>query len=145
MASVDVSHVGLRVRDLDRSMRFYEALGFTEVKRLTVPDKMAAGLLGLEAPIGFGAVYLRNDGFVLQLITFAGYPAPDEPERTMVGAARLLHRGLGLRHVVDEQRQMGQAGTIVADPGGGFACMVRDPDGQLLELLHSGVRPVPAV
>jgi lactoylglutathione lyase len=33
-------------------------------------------------------------------------------------------------------------GTIVADPGGGFACMMRDPEGQLLELLSSSVRPV---
>jgi hypothetical protein len=33
--------------------------------------------------------------------------------------------------------------TVVADPGGGFACMVRDPEGQLIELIHSSVRPVP--
>jgi len=143
--SANVSHVGLRVRDLDRSKRFYEALGFTEVKRLTVPDKMAAGLLGLEAPIGFGAVYLRNDGFVLQLITFSGYPAPDEPERTMVGAG-LTHLSLLVDDMAQAQAAVQEAGgTIVVDPGGGFACMVRDPEGQLLELLHSGVRPVPAV
>ena len=33
-------------------------------------------------------------------------------------------------------------GTVVADPGGGFACMVRDPDGQLIELVNEKVRPV---
>ena len=52
---------------------------------LTVPDAVAGGLLA-DASIGFEAVYMCNDGFVLQLLTFAGYPAPDEPERTMVGA-----------------------------------------------------------
>jgi catechol 2,3-dioxygenase-like lactoylglutathione lyase family enzyme len=140
---MNVSHIGLRVRDLGRSQRFYEALGFTEMKRLKVPDSMAAALLGLTPPIGFEAVYLHNGGVVLQFLDFSGYPAPDEPERTMVGA--------GLTHVsiaVDDMGQAQQAvkeagGTVVADPGGGFACMVRDPEGQLIELIHSSVRPVP--
>ena len=74
--SVNVSHLGLRVRDLATMQKFYEALGFREVNRMTVPDPMAAGLLGLTPPIGFEAVYLDNDGFVLQLLTFSGHPAP---------------------------------------------------------------------
>ena len=141
--SADVSHVGLRVRDLDRAKRFYEALGFSEVNRLTVPDKMAAGLLGLTPPIGFEAAYLQNNGFVLQLITFSGYAAPDERERGMTGAG-LTHLSIAVDDMAQAQAAVQAAGgTIVADPGGGFACMVRDPEGQLLELLSSGVRPVP--
>ena len=141
--SADVSHVGLRVRDLDRSKRFYEALGFSEVKCLTVPDKMAAGLLGLTPPIGFEAAYLQNNRFILQLITFSGYPAPDEPERGMTGAG-LTHLSIAVDDMAQAQAAVQAAGgTIVADPGGGFACMVRDPEGQLLELLSAGVRPVP--
>ena len=144
-ASTDVSHVGLRVRDLDRAKRFYEALGFSEVNRLTVPDKMAAGLLGLTPPIGFEAVYLQNNGFVLQLITFSGYPAPDESERGMTGAG-LTHLSIAVDDMAQAQAAVQAAGgSIVADPGGGFACMVRDPEGQLLELLSSAVRPVPRV
>ena len=138
-----VSHVGLRVRDLDASKRFYEALGFAEVKRLTIPDEMAAGLLPLTAPIGFEAAYLQNDGFVLQLLTFAGHPAPDEPERTMV-AAGLTHLSIAVDDMALAQAAVTSAGgTIVADPGGGFACMARDPEGQLIELVHNKVRPVP--
>lgn len=139
-----VSHVGLRVRDLERAQRFYEALGFIEVNRLTVPDKMAAGLLGLESPIGFEAVYLQNGDFVLQLITLSGHPAPDGPERSMVGAG-LTHISLAVDDMVEAQEAVrAGGGRIVADPGGGFACMVRDPDGQLLELILSSVRPVPS-
>lgn len=138
-----VSHVGLRVRDLDAAKRFYEALGFTEVKRLTIPDEMAAGLLPLTPPIGFEAVYLRDDGFVLQLLTFAGHPAPDEPERTMVGAG-LTHLSIAVDDMAEAQAAVTSAGgTIIADPGGGFACMARDPEGQLIELVHNRVRPVP--
>ena len=141
--SADVSHVGLRVRDLDRAKRFYEALGFSEVKCLTVPDKMAAGLLGLTPPIGFEAAYLQNNRFILQLITFSGYPAPDEPERGMTGAG-LTHLSIAVDDMAQAQAAVQAAGgTIVADPGGGFACMVRDPEGQLLELLSAAVRPVP--
>ena len=140
---MNVSHLGLRVRDLDRAKRFYEALGFTEAKRLTVPDKVASGLLGLTAPIGFEAVYMSNDGFVLQLLTLAGYPAPDEPGRTMVGAG-LTHLSIAVDDLAATQAAVKAAGgTVIADPGGGFACMVRDPDGQLIELIHSRVRPVP--
>lgn len=58
---MNVSHLGLRVRDLPKVQRFYEALGFREMNRLTVPDKLAGALLGLEPPIGFEAVYLDND------------------------------------------------------------------------------------
>lgn len=138
-----VSHVGLRVRDLETAKRFYEALGFTEVKRLAIPDEMAAGLLPLSPPIGFEAVYLRNDGFVLQLLTFSGHPAPEQPERDMVGAG-LTHLSIAVDDVAAARDAVTSAGgTIVADPGGGYACMARDPEGQLIELVHNKVRPVP--
>jgi len=139
---MNVSHVGLRVRNLDSSRRFYEALGFTEAKRLNVPDEVAGGLLGLTPPIGFEAVYLQNDGFVLQLLTFSGYPAPEEPERNMVGAG-LTHLSIAVDDMAEAQAAVKSAGgSVIADPGGGFACMVRDPEGHLVELIHSKVRPV---
>ena len=140
---MNVSHVGLRVRDIDASKRFYEALGFTEANRLTIPDKVTAGLLPLTPPIGFEAAYLVNDGFVLQLLTFSGYPAPDEPERTMVGAG-LTHLSIAVDDMTAALAAVKAAGgTIIADPGGGFATMARDPEGQLIELVHNSVRPVP--
>lgn len=138
-----VSHVGLRVRDLEASKRFYEALGFLEAKRMTVPDKLAEGLLGLTPPIGFEAVYLRNDGFVLQLLTFSGHPAPEAPEGSMVNAG-LTHLSITVDDMAEAQAAASAAGgAVVADPGGGYACMLRDPEGQLIELVHSSVRPVP--
>lgn len=139
---MDVSHVGVRVRDLEKSVAFYEALGFAEVRRLAVPDPIAQGLLGLAPPIGFEAVYLRNGGVVLQLLTFSGYPAPQEPQRGLVGAG-LTHLSIAVADLAAAQASVEAAGgTVVADPGGGFACMVRDPDGQLIELVHERVRPV---
>lgn len=139
---MDVSHIGVRVRDLDASLKFYTALGFTEVKRLTVPDQVAESLLGLAPPIGFEAVYLRNGGVVLQLLTFSGHPAPDEPERGMVEAG-LTHLSIAVADLAATRDAVTAAGgAVVADPGGGFACMVRDPDGQLIELVNERVRPI---
>ncbi|MGE2736602.1 VOC family protein [Mycolicibacterium vaccae] len=141
---MNVSHIGLRVRDLERSKTFYEALGFEEVKRLTMPDEMAQGLVGLEPPIGFEAAYLRNDGVVLQLLTFSGHPAPDEPERGLLGAG-LTHMSIAVTDMAAARAAVtAGGGGVVSDPGGGFVCMVRDPDGQLLELVSERVRPVPA-
>ncbi|BBZ32514.1 VOC family protein [Mycolicibacterium confluentis] len=139
---MSVSHIGLRVRDLDTSKLFYEALGFTEVNRLTVPDKIAEGLLGLASPIGFEAIYLRKDAFVLQLLTFSGHPAPEEAERGMVNGG-LTHLSLAVDDVEAAKAAVrSSGGTVTAEPPGGYACMVRDPEGQLIELIHSSVRPV---
>ncbi|MGV0653572.1 VOC family protein [Mycolicibacterium thermoresistibile] len=140
---MSVSHVGLRVRDIDAVQPFYTALGFTEANRLTVPDQMAAGLLGLEPPIGFEAVYLRRGDFVLQLLTMSGHPAPEAPPRDLVGAG-LTHLSIAVDDMaaaLDAVTATG--GTVVADPGGGYACMVRDPGGQLIELVHTRWQPVP--
>lgn len=139
-----VSHVGLRVRDLDASKRFFEALGFTEAKRLALPDKISAGLLPLTPPIGFEAIYLANDGFVLQLLSFSGHPAPEEPERTMVGAG-LTHFSMAVDDMAETLAAVRRAGgTVLGDSDGGYAYLFRTPEGQLVELIHSSVRPVPA-
>lgn len=63
-----------------------------------MPDKVAGGLLGLAAPIGFEAIYLRKDDFVLQLLTFTGYPAPEEAQRNMVNGG-LTHLSLAVDDV----------------------------------------------
>src|SRR4029077_1293136 len=75
MASV-FNHVGLCVTDLARSRRFYEELlcfGFQ--RELRPPDDPSARLLRLPAPLGMTAVYLERDGFVLELLHFAGVGA----------------------------------------------------------------------
>ena len=132
-----VNHVGLCVTDLDRSRRFYEqVLGFAGARELAVPDGPAATLLRVPAPVGLTAVYLERDGFVLELLHF---------ERT--GNAPRRDRAFtepGLTHLSFTVDDLAATCALVAETGGevladtdvgGFAVMVRDPDGQLLELL----------
>ena len=65
------SHVGQCVRDLEATRAFYvEVLGFEEVMELDVSGSQTAKLLRLAEPVEMQAVYLRRDGFVLELLAF---------------------------------------------------------------------------
>ena len=66
------NHVGQCVTDLARSRRFYvELLDFEEIRELKPPDDPSAKLLRLDPPLGMTALYLRRDGFVLELLHFS--------------------------------------------------------------------------
>ena len=135
-----VNHVGHCVTDLDRSVRFYtELLGFEVGWEITVPDDPTGYLLDIPAPVGLRAVYLRAGAFVLELLHFdrSGNPAP----------ARRVFNEPGLTHIsicVDDPASVVDR---VADFGGSvaasmlpMAAIIRDPDGQLLELLPMSYR-----
>lgn len=132
-----VNHVGLCVSDLRASQRFYEGLGFEHdaARDLQPPDAVTGRLLGIEPPVGLTAVYLRRDEFTLELLH---YRRPDNPASN----ARPMNQP-GLTHLsfsVDELDSAIEAvcalgGEVIESSNIGLAVMVRDPDGQLLELL----------
>jgi lactoylglutathione lyase len=134
------NHTGQVVTDLERSKRFYqEVLGFAPWYEVTPPDDPTAKLTGLEPPLGMTASYLTLDGFVLELMQFAA------PGATAAFAARRMNEP-GLTHLsisVDDVRATAAkaaeyGGEIVEATDIGNAMFIRDPDGQLLELLPAG-------
>jgi lactoylglutathione lyase len=135
-----VNHVGLCVTDLQRSRAFYEgALGFRHRSDLAVPDAPAATLLQVAPPVGLRAVYLERDGWVLELLHF------DRPGNE--AARNRPFTEPGLTHISFTVDDLASACALVGEHGGevleeteipGMAIMVRDPDGQLLELLPGG-------
>ena len=141
MASgVAFNHVGQCVKDLARSRRFYEELLSFEVEReVHPPDDPSGKLLRLPTPLGMTALYLRRDGLVLELLHFEAGTEP-APERVM--------NEPGLTHVsvsVDDvdavcSRVSEYGGEVLADTNIGAGIFVRDPDGQLLELLPMSYR-----
>lgn len=136
-----VNHVGVRVSDLDASQRFYTALGFTEKMTMDVPDDPSARLLMVDTPAGLTASYLTAGSFILELIAF-DHHAAGANERGMTDAG-LTHISLGVDDLAAaKQAVVDNGGTVVEDSDVGVAVMVRDPDGQLLELLLSDYRPV---
>ncbi len=134
------NHVGLCVADLDRSIRFYvELLGFEVEREVVVGDGVAGPLLAVEAPVGLRAVYLRAGSFVLELLHFDRLGNPP-------AAARVFNEP-GLTHLsvcVDDPAQLAEqverfGGSVVTSllP---MALIIKDPDGQLLELLPMSYR-----
>jgi len=130
------NHVGLCVSDPERSRRFYEGLlGFQFWWELELPDEGTAQLLQLDGPIGVRATYLVRDGFVLELIDFSKRDAQVRPLRVMdeVGLTHMSLSVSDLAGVLAEVESFG--GTVVKDTATEAFAMIRDPDGQLIELL----------
>ncbi|HMG40329.1 MAG TPA: VOC family protein [Acidimicrobiales bacterium] len=134
-----VNHVGQCVADIGRAERFYvELLGFEVDRRLDVPDEAAGPLLGVAPPVGLSATYLRKGDFQLELLA---YDRPGNPpfRPRVLNEPGLTHLSMSvddLDATVDRVEALG--GEIVTRLP--FAAFVRDPDGQLLELLPMSFR-----
>lgn len=137
--SARYSHTGCCVTDLERSRRFYtEVLGFTEVLAFDVTGPEAARLMGLAEPLHLRAVYLRLDGFVLELLGFTD-PPPEPPTDWSIRRPGLTH----LSVMVDDldaacARVEACGGRVLGERRVTGAVFVEDPDGRPVELLAPG-------
>jgi len=131
------NHLGHCVTDLRRSRRFYEELlEFEFLREINPPDDPSNKLLRLENPMGMTAAYLKRDGFILELLHYSGDGAKALPARE-----RAMNEP-GLTHIsvsadIDDicARIGDYGGEVLDDTNIGFGIFVRDPDGQLIELL----------
>jgi catechol 2,3-dioxygenase-like lactoylglutathione lyase family enzyme len=139
--TVVFNHVGLCVTDLDRARAFYEqALGFRYWWELEAPDEPTSILLQLPQPVDLKAMYLVRDGLVLEMLCYGPAAVRPRQERSMAEP--------GLTHLSLSVADMGRALESVVAHGGQVldqtdikaAIMVRDPDGQLIELTTSDFR-----
>jgi lactoylglutathione lyase len=136
-----INHVGLRVTDIDASIRFYEALGFEEKLRMDVPDEAIEQLLQVPSPSGTKTVYLTLGSFVLELIGFLHHEARAN-DRSFTDAG-LTHLSVGVDDMAAAKQAVVDAGgEIVEGTDVGAAVMARDPDGQLVEVMEEKLRPV---
>ena len=136
------NHTGQVVSDLERSKRFYqEVLGFQFWYEITPPDEATSKLNCLPPPLGVTASYLTLDGFVLELMHYGapGAAAPFRP-RTM-NEPGLTHLSISVDDVAaTAERAADYGGEIIEESDLGVAIFIRDPDGQLLELLPAAFR-----
>ena len=136
------NHVGHCVTDLARSRRFYEELlGFTHQRDLAVPDAPASQLLRVPAPVGMTAVYLERDGFVLELLHFDRAGNDRQRERSFTEPG-LTHLSFSVDDIAATTARVAElGGEVLGDTDmHGMAIMIRDPDGQLIELLPMSYR-----
>ena len=130
------NHVGLCVGDRERARRFYEGLfGFEFWWELELPDEGTAQLLQLTKPIGLRATYLVRDGLVLELIDYSKRAVQTGRERVMdeVGLTHISLSVSDLAGVLERVEDFG--GSVVKETVSDQFAMIRDPDGQLIELL----------
>jgi catechol 2,3-dioxygenase-like lactoylglutathione lyase family enzyme len=133
---VVVNHLGHCVTDLARARRFYEELlGFEYWRELTPPQTASAQLLGLSEPLDSTICYLRRDGFVLELIHYAAPGHRLAATRRTMDEPGLTHLSLSCDVAAVCSRVAEYGGEVLTDTDIGVAVFVRDPDGQLVELL----------
>ena len=136
------NHLGHCVTDLARSRRFYEeVLGFVHQRDLEVPDGPASQLLRVPSPVGMTAAYLERDGLVLELLHFARDDNDPRRDRSFTEPG-LTHLSFSVDDIPAACAKVVElGGEVLHDTDlGGLAVMVRDPDGQLLELLPMSYR-----
>jgi lactoylglutathione lyase len=136
------NHVGQCVTDLERSKRFYcELFGFTLEREINPPDESSAPLMSLEPPLAMTAAYLVRDGLVLELLHYAaaGQTRPFRPRA--MNEPGLTHVSLSVGDIDGVCERVAEyGGEVIAASNIGAAVFVRDPDGQLLELLPMAYR-----
>ena len=119
-------HTCYRIGEIDRSVRFYEALGFEERGRMPIRDEAINVFMGLP-----------GDGARLELTYNHGVDAYDP--------------GTGYNHIAvtvddldDVLPALAEKGIEPERPpytvseGGSRLCFVRDPDGYRIELIERG-------
>jgi glyoxylase I family protein len=139
-------HVNICVRDMERSIRFYQDLGFNQVNDFTLDDPRVGDALGVKAKKLRG-VFMRlgsdSNAPVLDLVQFIDPPTQGQPYSTLnnVGICRIAFtvddidktyedlKAKRVEFVAPLKKLTGPNGAKM-----GVVCF-KDPDGTVLELI----------
>jgi lactoylglutathione lyase len=146
MGVIRFNHTGHCVRDLDVARRFYEELlGFEKVFELEMEGEPSASLLRFSSDLKFQAVYLRREGFVLELLHYDTPEATAVRERAM-NEPGLTHLSFTVTDIDDTVSRLSEYGArVLPETRLDGAVMIQDPDGQLLELLGPEAKLMEAI
>jgi lactoylglutathione lyase len=118
-------HTCYRIFDIDRSVAFYEALGFEELRRLPIRDEAINVFMGL-----------AGDGPRLELTYNIGR---DEPYEIGTGYGHIAITAPDLDATLEALAAQGispERPPYTVSEGGSRLCFVRDPDGYRIELIE---------
>jgi lactoylglutathione lyase len=121
----ELIHTCYRVLDLDRSIGFYEKLGFEELRRLPIRDEAINVFMGFP-----------DDGARLELTYNIGR---DEPYDVGTGYGHIAITAGDLDATLERLTDVGiepERPPYTVSEGGSRICFVRDPDGYRIELIE---------
>jgi glyoxylase I family protein len=135
-----VSHIGLCVRDLERSRRFYvDGLGFKEFARFEMDRPLAE----MDEECRVTSFFVQKDGLRIELLDWKtpGVTGTPSSRRNQLG---LTHLSFVVDDVDESARELEQyGGTIIEgtrsgqdDPASVQIIFVADPDGTRVELMR---------
>ncbi len=138
-----VTHLGICVSDLERSLRFYgEVFHCVEVGRFEGKGDPSATILGLPASLELTAVYLERDGWRIELLHYPtpGHRGPAAPRpMNQLGYTHLSFRVSDLEAVLARIEACG--GRVLRETYqgtlGSKVVFAVDPDGVRFELIEA--------
>jgi catechol 2,3-dioxygenase-like lactoylglutathione lyase family enzyme len=142
-----VSHLGICVSDLERSLCFYrDALGFELESELEVEGEPSETLLRL-SPVKLRAVYLVRDGVRIELLHYAAPGSVGDGSPRAMNALGLTHLSLRVDEIDASVSKLAAHGarvlkaTRIDNPRlRAKAVFLTDPDGTLIELVETRPR-----
>jgi lactoylglutathione lyase len=123
---MELIHTCYRIGEIDRSVAFYEALGFEERRRMDLPDGATNVFMGLP-----------GDGDRLELTKNPGVDSYDVGSGYGHVAVTLPDLDTALAQLSEQGIEPEKPPYTVRD-GGSRLCFVRDPDGYRIELIERG-------
>lgn len=138
-----LTHLGICVADLQRSLRFYvEVFGFVEVGRFEGKGEPSASILQLPASLQMVAVYLERDGWRIELLHYPapGHVGPAVPRpMNQLGYTHLSFRVSAMKAVL--ARLEARGGRVLRETwqetSGSKVVFAVDPDGVRFELIEA--------
>ena len=123
----ELIHTCYRIANIDRSVAFYERLGFQEIGRMPIRDEATNVFMGLP-----------GDGARLELTYNHGH---DEPYDLGTGYNHIAMTTEDLDGTLERLAGEGiepEKPPYTVSEGGSRICFVRDPDGYRVELIEQG-------
>ena len=122
---MELIHTCYRIGDIDRSVAFYEALGFEELYRLPIRDEAVNVFMGLP-----------GDGARLELTYNHGRDEPYEIGTGYGHIALAVDDLDGVLERLERQDIRPERPPYTVREGGSRLCFVRDPDDYRIELIE---------
>ena len=122
----ELIHTCYRILDIDRSVAFYEKLGFEELRRMPIRDEATNVFMGLP-----------EDGARLELTYNHGRT---EPYEIGTGYGHIAITAEDLDATLAGLAELGiepEKPPYTVREGGSRLCFVRDPDGYRIELIEA--------